>query len=246
MPSPPATCSPIAADDGRWFRAVADYTNDWESWHGPDGRLVAVSSKKEQIVAYSFNPEPTAKEELKATMLADGFKGNDLVVTKAGHIYVTHPGWDGKSPSQVWHISPSGEKKVVDTGLKFSNGITVSPDQTLLYVADSAFSHGADLPRHIRVFEVRDDNTVRNGRVFCETDVGLPDGFRLDEKGNVWTSAGDGVHCFSPSGVLLGKILTPDVVANVEFGGPRRNRLFICATQSVHVLYLAVNGAIRR
>ena len=76
-------------------------------------------------------------------------------------------------------------------------------------------------------------------------DVGLPDGFRLDDRGNIWTSAGDGVHCFNASGVLLGKIRTPNGVANVEFGGPRRNRLFICATDSLHSVYLAVNGARR-
>jgi gluconolactonase len=81
--------------------------------------------------------------------------------------------------------------------------------------------------------------------VFYTVDNGLPDGFRLDDRGNVWTSAHDGVHCVNPSGVVLGRLKTPDVVANVEFGGPRRNRLFICATQSVHSIYLAVNGAAR-
>ena len=60
---------------------------------------------------------------VKSTVVADGFLGNDLVVRHDGHIYVTHPGWDGKEPSKIWHITPTGEKTVVDTGLKFSNGI---------------------------------------------------------------------------------------------------------------------------
>jgi gluconolactonase len=64
----------------------------------------------------------------------------------------------------------------------------------------------------------------------------------VDRNGNVWTSAGDGVHCFAPDGTLLGKILTPEVVANVCFGGPKRNRLFICATSSVYALYVNARG----
>ena len=72
----------------------------------------------------------------KPTVIADGFRGNDLVVRHDGSLYVTNPSCDGSEPSKVWYISPKGEKKVVDTGLKFANGVTLSPDQSLLYVAD--------------------------------------------------------------------------------------------------------------
>ena len=84
---------------------------------------------------------------------------------------------------------------------------------------------------------------LTGGTVFCTIDMGLPDGFRFDTDGNLWTSAGDGVHCFSPEGALLGKIRTPQTVANVTFGGPRRNRLFITATKSLYAVYLTVTGA---
>ena len=81
-----------------------------------------------------------------------------------------------------------------------------------------------------------------NGRVFAEIDPGVSDGFRIDEDGNIWTSAGDGVHCYSPAGELLGKILIPETVSNVTFGGPKKNRLFITATTSLYALYLNRRG----
>ncbi len=79
-------------------------------------------------------------------------------------------------------------------------------------------------------------------RVFAEINPGLADGFRLDTQGNVWTSAGDGVHVYSPQAELLGKIKVPEVVANVCFGGPNRNYLYIAATTSLYGIYVAVNG----
>jgi gluconolactonase len=82
-----------------------------------------------------------------------------------------------------------------------------------------------------------------HGREFVEIQQGVPDGMRVDEHGNIWTSALDGVHCYSPDGELLGKILLPEVVANLTFGGLHRNRLFITANASLYSLYVAVRGA---
>jgi gluconolactonase len=84
-----------------------------------------------------------------------------------------------------------------------------------------------------------------NARVFVTIDKGIPDGIRVDIAGNLWSSAADGVHCFSPEGILLGKILVPQVVANLTFGGPRRNRLFITATTSLYSIYTTTTGAQR-
>jgi gluconolactonase len=81
--------------------------------------------------------------------------------------------------------------------------------------------------------------------VFATCTEGLFDGFRLDSDGRIWTSANDGVHCYDPDGTLLGKVRVPEVVANLEFGGPKRNRLFICATTSLYAVHLRVNGARR-
>ena len=93
-----------------------------------------------------------------------------------------------------------------------------------------------DGPRHIRVFDVDEAANLTDGKIFAECTSGLFDGFRLDEAGRIWTSAGDGVHCYDPDGTLIGKILVPEVVANVVFGGPKRNRLFICGTTSLYAM----------
>ena len=84
---------------------------------------------------------------------------------------------------------------------------------------------------------------LANGRHFATCDIGLFDGFRCDSNGNLWTSAGDGVHCYAPDGTLLGKILLPEVVANLCFGGPKRNRLYICGTSSLYAVYVNARGA---
>src|SRR5262249_2311986 len=105
--------------DGKVSQFIADSKKGDGQAFGPDGRLYAVAGGGDQIVAY----DPDGK----ATVIAEGFRGNDLVVRNDGGIYVTHPGWNGTDPSKVWYISPKGDKRVVDTGLKFSNGITLSP-----------------------------------------------------------------------------------------------------------------------
>src|SRR5690606_18596699 len=96
---------------------------------GPDGRLYAAAGEVEQIIAYDADGSPKK--------VADGFRGNDLVVAHNGNVYVTEPAWGGTGQSTVLLIRPDGSKQAVDKGLKFSNGLTLSPDQTLLYVADS-------------------------------------------------------------------------------------------------------------
>jgi gluconolactonase len=123
------------------------------------------------------------------------------------------------------------------------NGLAFSPDERVLYVADSGASHDPDGPHHILAFDVGDDGSLRNRRVFAVIDAGIPDGFRVDVDGNVWTSAEDGVHCIAPDGELLGKIRVPETVANVAFGGPKRNRLFIAAASSLYAVYVGTRGA---
>jgi sugar lactone lactonase YvrE len=115
--------------EGKVSVFLTDTKNGDGQAFGPDGRLHAVAGGANQILAYDT--------EGKSKVIAEGFRGNDLVVRHDGGIYVTHPAWNGMDPSKIWYVSPKGDKRVVDTGLKFSNGITLSPDQTLLYVADS-------------------------------------------------------------------------------------------------------------
>src|SRR5699024_126345 len=112
-----------------------------------------------------------------------------------------------------------------------------------LYISDTGMSHDPEGPHHIRAFDVDGNNNLHNDRVFAVIDPGVPDGFRVDTDGNIWTSAADGVHCYSAAGELLGKILVPETVANVTFGGSRRNWLFIAASTSLYAMALASNGA---
>jgi gluconolactonase len=132
---------------------------------------------------------------------------------------------------------------VVADDFRKPNGLTFSPDESRLYIADSGGSHTFDGEHHVRVFNVSADGRLSGGRVFAEVSPGLPDGLRVDVLGNVWVSASDGVQCFDPEGRLLGKIKVPEPVANLTFGGPRRNRLFIAATTSLYSVYVGVRGA---
>ncbi len=110
-------------------------------------------------------------------------------------------------------------------------------------MSDSGLSHDPAGPHHIRAFDVADGHKLANGRVFAEISPGVPDGFRCDTDGNVWTSAQNGVHCYAPDGTLLGRIRIPTMVANLTFGGERRNRLFITATHALYSVFVAARGA---
>ena len=95
----------------------------------------------------------------------------------------------------------------------------------------------------MRVFDVKDGKVLSGGRVFAECDAGCFDGFRFDTEGNLWTSTKAGVSCYAPDGTLLGKIRVPEAVANLTFGGPKRNRLFITATTSLYSVFVNARGA---
>ena len=125
------------------------------------------------------------------------------------------------------------------------NGLAFSVDESLLYVADTGGTHEPGGPAHIRAHSVGAGGALGPGEVIAECGNGFFDGFRVDRDNRIWTSAADGVHCLSPGGQLLGKILIPEFVANVCFGGAKLNRLFICGTTSLYSVFLNVNGAVR-
>jgi gluconolactonase len=196
------------------------------------------------------------------TTIADRHRGkrlnspNDVVVKSDGSVWFTDPSYGidsdyegDKAPSEqagnyVYRVDPvSGELGVVADDFVQPNGLAFSPDERLLYIADTGRTHREDGPAHIRRFAVGDDGKLADRGVFAECTIGLFDGFRLDTEGRVWTSAGDGVHCYDPDGSLIGKIRVPETVANVCFGGAKRNVLYICATTSLYAVRLPVNGA---
>lgn len=234
------------------FRAPSNFANG--NTRDRQGRLVSCEHGTRRVTRTEIDGS--------ITVLADSYKGkrlnspNDVVVRSDGAVWFTDPTYGILSdyegykaePEQatrnVYRLDPAtGELKIMVDDFRQPNGLAFSPDETKLYVADSAASHDINAPRHIRVFDVINGNKLANGRVFCNIDAGIPDGFRADTAGNIWTSAGDGVHCFAPDGTLLGKIKIPQTVANLTFGGPRRNQLFIAATQSLYRVYIAATGA---
>ena len=126
------------------------------------------------------------------------------------------------------------------------NGLAFSPDERLLYVAESGPQFDPAPARYIRVFDVLDDGRrLAGGRMFHTVRPGFADGFRVDEDGNIWSSAADGVHCIAPDGDRIGVIKVPFTVSNLTFGGRNRSRLFICASHTLYAIYTNQRGAQR-
>ena len=195
------------------------------------------------------------------TILADGWSGkrlnspNDVVEHSDGSIWFTDPDYgilseyEGRRSNSeigachVYRIDPiTGHVERVADDFEKPNGLAFSPDESILYIADSGASHAAQGAKHIRQFAVHGDKLKDLG-VFAVCENGLFDGLRLDVQGRIWTSAGDGVHVFHPDGTMLGKIKVPEVVANVCFGGHKGNKLFVCATSSLYAIYVNTTGA---
>ena len=199
------------------------------------------------------------------SVLASHFEGkrfnspNDVVVKSDGSLWFTDPSYgidsdyEGEAATSeigarnVYRVSADGGPiECVASGFVQPNGLAFSPDERLLYVADTGATHVPDGPRHIRCFQVNPDGrSLAGGKVFATSTAGLFDGFRIDVHGNLWSSAGDGVHCYGSDGTLLGKIRLPEAAANVCFGGAKLNRLFICATTSLYAVYLNTCAAPR-
>jgi gluconolactonase len=204
-----------------------------------------------------------AEHDGSRTVLASHHEGrrlnspNDVVVKSDGSVWFTDPtygidsDYEGDAAaseiggSHVYRFDPQDDRLgAVITDMSKPNGLAFSPDEQWLYVVDTGISHAPDGPRHIRRHRLEADGRgVGQGEVLATCSAGLFDGLRVDVDGNLWAGAGDGVHCLAPDGQLIGKIRVPEVVANVCFGGPKRNRLFICATRSLYAVYLKTRGA---
>src|SRR5262249_20934414 len=127
---------------------------------------------------------------------------------------------------------------VVASDFAQPNGLAFSPDESLLYIADTGLTHVAEGPRHVRRFKVSaDGKSISGGEASATCPVGVFDGSRVDAPGTLGLSSGDGVRCHASAGTLLGRIAIPESVANVCFGGPKLNRLFICATSSLYSVF---------
>ncbi|SDB56832.1 SMP-30/gluconolactonase/LRE family protein [Bauldia litoralis] len=234
------------------FRADSNYANG--NTRDREGRLMSCEHGARRVTRTEVDGS--------ITVIADSYKGkrlnspNDVVVKSDGTIWFTDPNYGIMSDYEghkgeveqdgcfVFRFDPrSGELAVVADDFDKPNGLAFSPDESELYVADSASAHEPEKPRHIRAFKVNADNTLSGGEARFVLKQGFPDGFRVDTDGNVWTSAGAGVDVFSPEGEVLGRINFPQGVSNLVFGGPKKNRLFVTCTQEVYSVYVTATGA---
>ncbi|GAB0116223.1 SMP-30/gluconolactonase/LRE family protein [Acidisoma sp. 7E03] len=197
------------------------------------------------------------------TTLVDRFEGkrlnspNDVVEKSDGTVWFSDPtyGIDSEyegdaAPSEIGASNvyrldlASGAMTAVVTDLLKPNGLAFSPDERILYVADTGQTHEPDRPAVIVAYDVAaDGRSVTRRGVFATLEDGLYDGFRVDRDGNVWTSAGQAVACYAPDGTLIGRIPIGEVVANLTFGGAKRNRLYITAQTSLYSIFVNAHPA---
>jgi gluconolactonase len=183
---------------------------------------------------------------------------NDVVVKRDGSIWFSDPlygllnDYEGgrqtsEQPPALYRLDPSsGEARAVAIDFDGPNGLAFSPDEQLLYVAESGAADAATPRQCIRRFRLNDDGrSLSGGEIFHTISVGWADGFRVDEHGNLWCGAGDGVHVIAPDGELLGKVLVPKRVSNLCFGDRFHSRLFICASTALYSLFTNTRGAVR-
>lgn len=231
------------------YRAPSNYANG----HTRDrqGRLISCEHGTRRVTR--------TEHDGSITVIADGYQGkklnspNDVVVNSDGTIWFSDPhygimtnyeGFAGEQelPCVVYRANPeTGTLDVMVEDMNCPNGLAFSPDESLLYVADTGRMFSDDA-QHIRVYDCASDGQLSGGRHFHTISPGAADGIRLDSEGNIWSSAADGVHCISPSGTLLGKILVPELVSNICFGGRAKHELYITATTSIYRVTLNRSG----
>ena len=217
------------------------------------GRIVSCEHGARRVVRWEHDGS--------CTVLADRFNGkrfnspNDVVVKSDDSIWFSDPAYGIESDYEgyaaepeldgehVYRIDPkTGRVSQVTDDFACPNGLAFSLDESLLYIADSGGTRYASGEHHIRVFAVSPEGKLLGGEVFANCEAGVFDGFRFDDKGRIWSSAGDGVHCYHPDGSLIGKILLPEEVSNLCFGGPKRNWLYITASKGLYRILLASSG----
>jgi gluconolactonase len=233
------------------FRRSSNYANG--NTRDRQGRLITCEMDAQRLTRTEYDGT--------ITLLADTFDGkkltgpNDVVVKSDGSIWFSDNG-AGIRGNYLGHVAPqelpfrvyridgrTGALTIAIDDMARPNGLCFSPDETRLYVVDTPAE-----PKTTHVYDIVSDGTkATNGRVFFAT-PGWADGIRCDTQGNVWCGfsggeAEDGVAIFAPDGTLIGRILLPERCANVCFGGIKRNRLFMAASQSIYSLYVESQGA---
>lgn len=200
----------------------------------------------------------------EATTLVDAWhclrfnSPNDVVVKSDGTVWFTDPAYGALQQFKdvpmigdyVYRYDPAnGQIAVVADSFNKPNGLAFSPDESILYINDSAAIQGPgsyypNLPHHLRAFDVIGGRHLANERLFAVVTPGIPDGLKVDAAGNVYSSSASGLQVFDPAGDLIGEILAPGV-ANFCFGGPDRNVLLLMADTVIYQVRITARGAVR-
>jgi gluconolactonase len=247
------------------FRSPSNNSNG--NTFDPQGRQLSCEHLTRRVVRYEHDGSVTViAEAFQGKRLNSP---NDVVVHRDGGIWFTDPPYGGQLyegaivkrelPTNVYRVDPGGRVDMVipEDQVPDPNGLTFSPDFRRLYVASTGKGPGDTGPGgkgEVYAFDVGPDNKVSNGKLFADCTIdGIkcgPDGLRCDVGGNIWMSSNagralgySGVTVWNPAGKLLGRIRLPEVCGNITFGGPKRNRLFMAASQSIYALYVATQGA---
>ena len=234
------------------FRQPSDFANG--QTRDGQGRLIQCHHRSRCLTRLEHDGS--------STVLVDRARGqrlnapNDVVVKRDGSIWFSDPlygllnDYEGgrqtsEQPPALYRLDPdTGVAEAVATDFDGPNGLAFSPDERLLYVAESGAPGVAEPRQCIRRFTVSDDGrSLSGGEEFARISPGWADGFRVDEHGNLWCGAADGVHCLSPEGTLLGKVLVPHRVSNLCFGDRFGSRLFLCASTALYALFTNTRGA---
>jgi len=239
------------------FRSPSNYANG--NYRDREGRLLTCEHDSRRLTR--------TEHDGTITVLMDQYQGkklnapNDLAVHSDGAIWFTDPGYGIMSnyeghkaafelSANVYRLDPNTrEVTVVASDMDKPNGICFSPDETKLYIVDTGVPKHPTDPHPIRVYDVEDGRRLKNGKLFVNMGAGSSDGIRCDVDGNVWSAAGwgpegfNGVHVFAPDGTLIGRIHLPETCANLCFGGAKKNRLFMAASQSLYAVYVGTEGA---
>jgi len=226
------------------FRSPSGFSNG--NTFDYEGRELSCEHGNRRVARYEYNGT--------VTVIADKFQGkrlnspNDIAVHPDGSIWFTDPiygirgyyeGFKGESETKeaVYRVdAKTGQMDKVTDDLNQPNGICFSPDYKKVYICDTGTG------REVRVYDL-DGKTLRNSQRFVQLAMGAADGIRCDIDGNVWAGAPPGVQIIAPSGEPIGMIRLPENCANICFGGTRRNRLFMAASQSLYAVYVDTIGA---
>jgi gluconolactonase len=241
-----------AADGTRDLYRPSDFANGHTLDH--DGSILACEHGPRRIARY--------ERDGTRTTVVDRYQGarlnspNDIVLASDRAIWFTDPPYGILDDSEGYRADSelggcfvfrfdrvSGELSVASDDPVHPNGLAFSPDETTLYVSDTSAARIEGGNHHILAFDVLEGRRLASPRVFAVIEPGLPDGLRVDVQGNVWTSAGDGIHVLDAAGVELGRILLPEATSNCTFGGADGRRLFITATSTLWSIDVGIRGS---